>query len=288
MSHTPRVSIVLPTFNGARFLAESIESCLAQTFTDWELIIVDDASTDDTPHIVAAYAARDGRIRGIRHEANRKLPGALNTGYAAARGEFITWTSDDNRYRPEALAELVAYLDAHPDVDAVYTDYSLFDEQGVVGELRRVQDPHALVFKQCVGPSFLHRKRLSDAIGPYADDLFLAEDYDFWLRASAAGTLRPLHRDLYLYRMHAATLTAGYRPQVMLAREQALLRNLPHLAWATRADRAEANLHLAELAELRGSRRDAWRYRLRAFRHDPLRALRRGAGALWRRFVRRN
>ncbi len=285
MNAVPRVSIVLPTYNGARFLAESIQSCLDQTFTDWELIIVDDASTDDTASIASDFAAQDARIKLLRHDTNKKLPHALNTGYEATRGEFITWTSDDNRYRTTALASMVDYLDAHPDVDAVYTDYSFFDEQGQPGEYRRVQPPSALMFKQCIGPSFLHRRTLGEAVGPYAEDLFLAEDYDFWLRASAYGVLEPLHRDLYLYRMHGGTLTAGYRPQVIIACEQALLRNLPHLDWAMPRHRAEAYLHLAELAGLHGARRDALAYRLRALGQHPALVLRRGVRYLLRRVL---
>ena len=100
MSENALVSIVLPVYNGARFLAEAIQSCLAQTYPHWELIVVDDCSTDDSPQIVAGFAADDARIRVIRHAHNRKLPGALNTGFDAARGEYLTWTSDDNLLPP--------------------------------------------------------------------------------------------------------------------------------------------------------------------------------------------
>src|SRR5262245_61923913 len=95
----PSVSIVLPTYNGSRFLAESIQSCLDQTYPDFELIIVDDCSTDVTPAIIAEFSARDSRVHTVRHEKNKKLPGALNTGMALSRGRFLTWTSDDNLYR---------------------------------------------------------------------------------------------------------------------------------------------------------------------------------------------
>ncbi|HML21302.1 MAG TPA: glycosyltransferase, partial [Aggregatilinea sp.] len=248
MNEVPRVSIVMPTYNGERFLAESIQSCLDQTFTDWELIVVDDASTDGTRAIAERFAAQDSRITVLHHDTNKKLPQALNTGYEATRGEYISWTSDDNHYRPAALAEMVDYLDAHPEAAAVYTDFTLMDDQGQPGAYRRVQPTFALMYKQCVGQSFLHRRSLWKAVGRYADDVFLAEDYDFWLRASAHGELHPLHRDLYLYRMHGGTLTSNYRPQVMLAREKTLARNLPLLKWPTGRDRAEGYMHLASLA----------------------------------------
>src|SRR5690606_22425727 len=117
MNESPFVSIVLPTYNGARYLAQSIESCINQTYTQWELIIVDDASTDDTPAIISHYVQLDSRIRTVRHSTNRKLPAALNTGFDMARGEYFTWTSDDNYYRPEALGVMVAFLESRADVD---------------------------------------------------------------------------------------------------------------------------------------------------------------------------
>ncbi len=284
---TPRVSIVLPTYNGASFLTESIQSCLDQTYTDWELIAVDDASSDDTPQILGRFAARDPRIHIIRHDQNKRLPGALNTGFRAARGDYLTWTSDDNLYRPHALQTLVEFLDAHPDTDVVYADYSLIDAQGQVIKQETVADPRALVYKSVVRACFLYRRAVHEALGGYAEDLFLAEDYDFWLRASAQFTLTPLHRDLYLYRAHGSSLTDQYRPQVMIAREQTIVRNLPHLRWADRSDRARAYLHLAELAMLRNSRRDARSYYLRALAQHPVIALRRNVRHLLDRVSRR-
>src|SRR5687767_2807233 len=128
MPGTPLISIVLPTYNGERYLAEAIESCLAQTCRDWELILVDDASSDGTPAVIARYARQDPRVRAIRNPANRKLPGSLNAGFARARGDYFTWTSDDNCYRATALAEMRAALAADPAVDIVYAGYTLIDD----------------------------------------------------------------------------------------------------------------------------------------------------------------
>ena len=99
------MTIVLPTYNGDRYLGESIASCLGQTYSSLELLVVDDGSTSDIRGIVEA--AKDDRIRYIRHPENRGLSMALNTGFAASRGEYLTWTSDDNRYHPEAIARMV-------------------------------------------------------------------------------------------------------------------------------------------------------------------------------------
>ena len=107
----------------------AIQSCLDQTYPNWELIIVDDASTDDTPVRIAQYVAGDSHLRSVRHETNRRLPAALNTGFSQAKGDYLTWTSDDNCYRPNALTEMVAFLESEPEVDIVYTDYTEIDEK---------------------------------------------------------------------------------------------------------------------------------------------------------------
>ena len=112
MNKKPLVSIVLPTYNGYRFLEKSICSILNQSHSNWELIIVDDASTDESPEIIDKYVLADKRIRSIRHETNRKIPAALNTGFTQAEGVYLTWTSDDNCYKPDALVNMVDYLES--------------------------------------------------------------------------------------------------------------------------------------------------------------------------------
>ncbi|HXL56803.1 MAG TPA: glycosyltransferase family 2 protein, partial [Chitinophagaceae bacterium] len=99
----PAISIVLPTYNGSKYIRTSIESCLNQTFTDFELIIVNDCSTDNTASIIEEYAAKDSRIIIIHNAFNKKLPLSLNTGFDIAKGKYHTWTSDDNYFAPNAL-----------------------------------------------------------------------------------------------------------------------------------------------------------------------------------------
>jgi glycosyltransferase involved in cell wall biosynthesis len=120
------VTIVLPTYNGVRYISQSIESCLGQTYDNIELIVVDDASADNTADIVREYAARDSRVSYLRHAVNRKLPAALNTGFAAAKGAFHTWTSDDNAYKENAIEHMLARLSSEQDVSIVFS-YSLLN-----------------------------------------------------------------------------------------------------------------------------------------------------------------
>lgn len=244
MTHNPLVSIVLPTHNGGHYLDQAVQSCLDQTYTNWELVIVDDASTDDTPKRIARWLEADARIRSARHYRNRRLPAALNTGFARTSGELLTWTSDDNLYRRHALAEMVMFLETHDEVDVVYADYSEIDQAGQVLRHCRVSPMEELAVQNCVGPCFLYRRRVQERLESYAEDLFLAEDYDFWLRASEHFSLERLPVDCYLYRVHAGSLTARRAREIETARAQAQFRNLSRLRWMGTATKAHAYLTL--------------------------------------------
>lgn len=284
--NTPLVSVVLPVYNGERYLAESIQSCLDQTYQQWELIIVDDASTDSTPEIVASCASRDGhgRIRYLRHETNKRLPGALNSGFATARGELLTWTSDDNRYRPDALAEMVSVLVSHPDIDYVYSDYDVIDADGNVVRSDIVAPPLRLIQMYDGVPSFLYRRSVYETVGEYADDLFLAEDYDFFLRVVASGCpMHPLHKRLYEYRIHTGSLSKEQRGRTFAAAERALLRNLPKFQPAGAKLRGGLLLYLASLAAWRKDYRRAIAYSAAAARYAPLHVLAHSGAFVYKR-----
>jgi glycosyltransferase involved in cell wall biosynthesis len=269
----PRVTIVLPVYNGERFLRESIESCLTQTYADLELIAVDDGSTDSTPAILAEHAARDPRMRIITNETNRNLPCALNKGFGASRGAFLTWIACDNRFRVHAIQTMVDVLQRKPEIDIVYADYSLMDSDGRPYYYRAVPEYRELLSWPAMGGCFLYRRRVQDEIGPYAEDLFMAEDHDFWLRASLRCRMEPIHEDLYLYRVHDKSLTLSRRHHVRAATDRCLERNLPSLTWATAPERAAVYLDMARNAQLRGEARRACRFGITALRLAPLRTV---------------
>lgn len=259
----PRVSMVMPVHNGARWLAEAIDSVLAQDFNDFELILVDDASRDASPDIMAGAAASDPRVRLLRLDINVGLPAALNHGFAAARGALHSWTSDDNLLRPEMLTRLVATLDAHAGADIVHADFTLIDDEGVELGRSRVGPIERLLYGNNVGACFLYRARVTEALGGYDTRLFGVEDYDFWLRAALRFTFVALHEDLYVYRKHGRSLTSQRAEQIQALTAQIVERALPETLPAR--NRSEILLGLA----LRSQRR--WRLDLvrRAFRADP-------------------
>jgi glycosyltransferase involved in cell wall biosynthesis len=234
MSGPPRklVSIVLPVYNGGKYLRQSIESCLSQTYENVELIVVDDASQDDSVDIVRAHG--DPRIRLIRHETNRKLPAALNTGFRATSGAYLTWTSHDNYYLPTAIEELVDFLERSPGVDFVYSDEYIVDERDQTVQLDRTGPVERLVEQSCLGGCFLYTRAVYDTLGPYDEGLFLAEDYDYWLRALASFKLAHLDRPLYYYRLHPRSLTVRFEAEgvdVALRIRRRLLGRHPRRYW---------------------------------------------------------
>jgi len=265
----PLVSVVLPSHNGVRYLDEAIESWRAQTHERWELVLVDDGSTDGTRACAERWCARDSRIRLVRHETKRGLPAGLDSGFAAARGEYLTWTSDDNVARPHMLAALAAVLDERPDVGLVYSDYTVIDEHGVPAGRVDVGAPWELARRNCVGASFLYRREVRARVGGYDEHLALAEDYDFWLRVSAHFTLHAHHHDLYCYRVHPRSLTARHARSVARVGDRVLARHLGRLPWLDRRDRAATYVALAMRASRRREPVFAARLLLAATRHSP-------------------
>lgn len=263
----PLVSIVLPTYNGERYLAEAIDSCLKQTFPHVELLVVDDGSSVDIRRIVAATG--DGRTRYLRHAENAGLPKALNTGFAEARGDYLTWTSDDNRYHPEAIARMVEYLEAHPEVGLVYAGCRLIDERGTPGEPLPLPPPERLWSINCVGACFLYRRQVYQQVGPYDPEVPLVEDYDYWLRTARLFRLGRLEEILYELRVHPASLTRTLSLNRKRASHLRVLDKMfngeggppvPHALWR----RARAAMHVTYgrdyflAGQARLARRDLW------------------------------
>ncbi len=212
----PTISIVLPTYNGEKYIRESIDSILGQTLGEWELIIVDDCSTDRTLEIASEYADRDARIQVIHNEVNRKLPESLNIGFEHTKGKYLTWTSDDNMYLPEALAVMSERLE-RLDVPMVCADEYVIDEEGEIRtDIVRQYNDEELCLHNMVGACFLYRREVLDSVGEYDTELFGAEDYDYWLRIKQRyGKIERIKRILYKYRWHESSLSVSQSGKVL-------------------------------------------------------------------------
>lgn len=210
------VSIVLPCYNGANFLAQSIDSVIAQTYTNWELIIVNDCSTDTSLEIMQQYAEKDSRIRIINNEQNLKLPGALNRGFQEAIGKYLTWTSHDNRMMPTMLEEFVTYLDSNPDKGLVTACYAAFSLK--TGEqLYEVHHPDPQLYMplhNCVCYAFMYRREILETVGNYDTTLFLVEDYDYWVRIWQHYPIGKIYKVLYYTGVGDDTLTLSRKKEI--------------------------------------------------------------------------
>lgn len=200
------VSIILPVYNGEKYIKQSINSCLNQTYKNIELIIINDCSTDNTSNIINEYAIKDSRICIINNVENKKLPASLNIGHKAAKGDFMTWTSDDNFYELDAI-ELLHEALIKNNKDLVYSNVTVIKENGEVKRDIQYNDKENILFGNCIGSCFLYKKEVYMRNKGYNESLFLVEDYDFWLRASLHSNFYHLKRTLYKYRLHETSLT---------------------------------------------------------------------------------
>lgn len=203
----PKVSIVMPVYNGELYIREAIDSIINQIFKDWELIIVNDGSTDSTVSIVEEYCRRDKRINLIHNAVNSGISKTINNGFSKAKGSYHTWTSDDNLYKPNALLKMYSFLEDDSERKFVYSGMEIIDERGNHTGYESLE-PETLYYNCCVGGCFLYSKEVTENVGGYSEDWPLVHDYEYWLRVNEKYRLYHLDEDLYCYRMHSNNLTS--------------------------------------------------------------------------------
>lgn len=203
------VSIVMPTYNQAHFLPEALDGVFAQTYPDYELIVVDDGSTDHTSRVLADY--RQHHEFTIASQTNQRLPRALNTGVSRARGAYLTWTSSDNIMLPRMLEVLVQALESAPlTVGLVYGDRYLMDDDG--NDLGRFDlpdyDPYLLLHANLVHCCFLYRRQCMERVGLFDPEFIYGEDWEYWIRISRFYSMERIPQALYRYRLHGTSMTS--------------------------------------------------------------------------------
>lgn len=212
----PLVSIVLPCYNGSGFLSKSIDSVLAQTYNNWELIIVNDCSKDNSLEVMRAYESRDSRIHVVNNEQNLKLPASLNRGFAESRGQYLTWTSHDNRMAPTMIEEMVSYLNAHPGIGLVTANYAAFSlttgEQ--LYEVNMPDPQRNLPRFNTICYAFMYRREVMEMVGGYDEHLFLIEDYEYWVRIWLNFKIGKIDKALYYTGVGDSTLTMSRKKEI--------------------------------------------------------------------------
>lgn len=215
----PRVSVVVSVRDGAPFLEQALESILSQTLHELELIVVDDGSTDQTPEILATFAARDSRVRVLQREGSG-LTAALNQGCAAAAATYVARFDGDDVALPDRLARQAELLDAHPDVGLVGGAYFSIDAAGRRGATFNPPTGDAALrarlsrYNVFAHPAATFRRAAFEEVGGYR--LTEAEDYDLWLRISEHWHLASLPEPVLAYRQHVNQIS------LLRAREYAL------------------------------------------------------------------
>jgi glycosyltransferase involved in cell wall biosynthesis len=211
--NAPAVTVLMPVFNGARYLRESLASVLAQMFTDFELLVIDDGSTDESPTILASYP--DPRMRVLRNEHNIGLVATLNRGLSEARGEWIARQDADDLSAPGRLAAQMAFVRGNPTVPLVGSDAWLIDKDGR-GNGRWRTGGHAdlVAWDLCFRAPFAHgsalfrRSIIFDRLGGY-HDLRACEDLDLWSRVAREFPIVTMREPLVKYRLHEASIMAS-------------------------------------------------------------------------------
>jgi glycosyltransferase involved in cell wall biosynthesis len=206
----PKVSIIIPAYNQGHYLEAAVKSVLAQTYPDFEAVIVDDGSTDATRQVAAGF--KDARVHYIYQE-NRGLSGARNTGISSTTGEYVTFLDSDDLFLPEKLALLVAVLDEQPEIGLAAGQALLIDQDG--GRIDREfqtrlpQDlDQFLVSNPLHVGSVLLRRSWLEKVGLFDESLRACEDWDLWLRLVRGGcSMTCLDQPVSLYRVHVGQMT---------------------------------------------------------------------------------
>lgn len=208
--HNPMVSVVIPTYNRAHLIEEALDSVFAQTFKDYEVILVDDGSTDGTEALVKRRY--DGKVKMIRQE-NQGISGARNTGIANASGKYVAFLDSDDKWLPEKLAQQTAYMEAHPEIGLLSTKlarYDLGDKQEV--EICPSEFPKS--FSELLNgrnhvptTTTMIRRECFAKAGVFDRTLPVAEDWDLWLRISEHYGMACLDDVLAEHRDHAQKTT---------------------------------------------------------------------------------
>lgn len=229
----PKVTVLIAVYNGERFLRDALDSVLAQTFTDFELLVVNDGSTDETATILESYS--DGHIRVITNTRNIGVVGSLRRGLNYARGEYIARIDADDIALPERLEKQVEYLDLHPEVGMVASLCLVIDEDSRPAEGATALTPEQIYYSlgfynSIFNPSVTFRKAFVLSLGGYGDDSTnRVEDYDLWVRIARRAKIVQLDEILAQYRKHSANLTNTFRGPQTEAAKMVFLKNLKSL-----------------------------------------------------------
>jgi glycosyltransferase involved in cell wall biosynthesis len=275
----PRVSVVLAAFNAENRIEATLSSILGQAFTDFEILVIDDGSTDGTVDVLRRACVADPRIRWFT-QANSGPGAARNRGIREARGELIAFMDHDDLWHPEKLSLQVAILDAQPDLAVVMCYSTVIGEDGISLGWRLGGEAHGKVYDEMIewdmvsgGSVVMVRRSALNAVGHFDEKLRYREDWDLWIRLSRQFKFGTVSRTLVGFTRHARNSSRDYE-EMAREGERVLRKTL-----ADDPDIGEARIRfclardmfaIACLCGIDLNRRLAWQYLVRSWRITPL------------------
>ena len=258
----PRVSIIIPVYNGADYMREAIDSALAQTYPNCEVIVINDGSNDDgrTDSIAREYGNRIVYFT----KANGGVASALNLGIEMMTGEYFSWLSHDDIYHENKIEAQVKYLREHPETTIAYCDFEIIDRMSRTIRLRKLrsvpsdQFRYSIVINSLVnGCTFLIPKSCFDQCGFFDESLKIVQDYDMWFRLASAYTIDHLPEVLVRSRYHINQGTRRFAGLVKAETDNLVIRQLESLSRdeivrATGMSLRLSYMYIAECLENRG------------------------------------
>ena len=217
-----KVSVIVPVYNGEKYIREAIDSVLNQSYKDFEVIVIDDGSKDNTLSIIKEY---DGKIRWKSQE-NKGQASATNEGVKMAEGEYVAYLDADDVCMPERLEVQVKYLDNHPNVGLVYSGYYQINGAGEVKRIvkARPHDNFVLLQTDYIARStVMHRKNCLEEVGLFDESISGDDDWDMWIRISEKFGVDHVERPLVKYRLHGEQISL-VRPKKLAYRRYTKMR----------------------------------------------------------------
>ena len=220
------MSVIMAAYNAEHFIALTIESILVQTYANWELTIVDDASTDSTPSIIRAYCMKDARIKSVRLEKNSGQTAALNHALTGAKGLYVINLDSDDIALPQRFEVQVCFLEMHLDIAAIGSAVDVINDKGMsTGTKTKPIRPEEISFRSLLQTPFVHssvcmRRNVLAALNGYDPAYLYAEDYDLWSRMISNGyTLANMPEILTRFRVHTSAVTIMSKTQKIQSEE---------------------------------------------------------------------
>ncbi|WP_233258357.1 glycosyltransferase family A protein [[Phormidium] sp. ETS-05] len=213
----PEITIILCTYNRAKYIKTCLDSVIEQTFTNWELLVVDDGSADNTFDLVNPYLENYGNIRYLKHK-NRKLSFSKNVGLQASFGKFITFLDSDDTYKPNHLESRLAYMKANPDLDLIQGGF--FSEEEIFVVDYYAQDK-TINLRECVlGPTFFGKREVFFELNGF-NNISYGEDTDFWQRAEKIFKTKKIRGpETYVYTRAETSITKSVLDKISSRQNQ--------------------------------------------------------------------